>query len=63
MVPDALSRIYEDEEVEAAAAEVDDSIKDKSNLQRFKDVIEKLKEFRNWKVVNGLLYYYRQDND
>ena len=58
-VSDALSRLYEDEEVEATAAKIDANVKDPWYLQTLKDVIARPKKYRNWKVVNGLLYYYR----
>ena len=58
-VPDALSRMYQDEEqIQIAILEPSETIKDKWYIERHKSVPESPKDYKNYKIVNCLLYYY-----
>ena len=56
-VPDALSRIYEDEKEECQLAIID-PVNDEWYVRRRQAVIDFPNKFHGWKVVNGDLYRY-----
>ena len=61
VVPDTLSRIYEDNEEEICAIGANEEILDSWYKERLENVRNNPEKFRDWKIVNGLLYYYRPD--
>ena len=56
--PDALSRMYEQEELEAAAFE---EVRDPWYLRMLKEVQDTPLKYKDWIVDEGKLYRYRKD--
>ena len=60
VVPDALSRAHEDL-VKISTVEISGKVEDDWYIQHVKDIQINPEKFKDYKIVNGLLYYYRPD--